>query len=298
METSRLGSSATANSTARGKVLDYAYPWLPDQSDGTYCNPILHADYSDPDLVRVTQVTNDWRKPWPWTRFVATERWAALVDGGGWGLGVFKDDGAEFHGGIHGDARSDDPKDGSTAYVAPIHVENFDHNIVYEHRTAFVVGSLAEIRKRCNAMATRTPPAWRFVTDRQRWTMRNATDGGFPLNGEWRIKCGTGKPHLASAIQCWRAESAPSMELEVAHQGQPASARIFWRRLDDDKFDMRKSLTVELNPDGKFHTYQLDLASSAEYRSLLTGVAIEPVAQPRPGDEMAIRSIVLSSARR
>jgi hypothetical protein len=44
-----------------------------------------------------------------------------------------------------------------------IHVENFDYNIAYEHSTAFVVGTLAEIRKRCNEMATRTPPAWRFV---------------------------------------------------------------------------------------------------------------------------------------
>ncbi len=298
-----------------GPVIHMRYRCTNQRSDKTAYRPCpqeLPAVYTISKLSRLmtytgdmpftqdtlTQVTNDWRKPWPWTRFVATERWAALVDDRDWGLGVFKDDGGEYHGGIHGDARSDDPKDGSTAYVAPIHVENFDHNIVYEHRTAFVVGSLAEIRKRCNAMATRTPPAWRFVTDRQHWTMRNATDGGFPLSGEWRIKFGAGKPHLASAIQCWRAETAPSMDLEVAYQGQAATARIFWRLLDDDKFDISKSLTVELKPDGKFHTYHLDLASSPEYRGLLTGVAIEPAAQPRPGDEMALRSIVLSSARR
>jgi beta-xylosidase len=29
-----------------------AYPWSPDQSDDTYLNPILCADYSDPDVVR------------------------------------------------------------------------------------------------------------------------------------------------------------------------------------------------------------------------------------------------------
>jgi len=29
------------------------YPWVPDRGDGTYCNPILHADYSDPDVIRV-----------------------------------------------------------------------------------------------------------------------------------------------------------------------------------------------------------------------------------------------------
>lgn len=30
-----------------------AYPWVPDGGDGTYFNPILHADYSDPDVIRV-----------------------------------------------------------------------------------------------------------------------------------------------------------------------------------------------------------------------------------------------------
>ena len=30
-----------------------AYPWVPDPGDGTYRNPILHADYSDPDVIRV-----------------------------------------------------------------------------------------------------------------------------------------------------------------------------------------------------------------------------------------------------
>lgn len=28
-------------------------PWMPDLGDGTYQNPILHADYSDPDAIRV-----------------------------------------------------------------------------------------------------------------------------------------------------------------------------------------------------------------------------------------------------
>ena len=31
----------------------FAHPWLPDQGDGTYRNPIIYADYSDPDAIRV-----------------------------------------------------------------------------------------------------------------------------------------------------------------------------------------------------------------------------------------------------
>ena len=30
-----------------------AQPWLPDRGDGTYKNPVIYADYSDPDVVRV-----------------------------------------------------------------------------------------------------------------------------------------------------------------------------------------------------------------------------------------------------
>jgi beta-xylosidase len=29
------------------------YPWRPDLGDGTYANPVIHADYSDPDVIRV-----------------------------------------------------------------------------------------------------------------------------------------------------------------------------------------------------------------------------------------------------
>jgi len=30
-----------------------AYPWVPDNGDGTYKNPVIFADYSDPDVIRV-----------------------------------------------------------------------------------------------------------------------------------------------------------------------------------------------------------------------------------------------------
>ena len=39
-----------APTTAPAARVDY--PWVPDQRDGTYRNPIIYADYSDPDVVR------------------------------------------------------------------------------------------------------------------------------------------------------------------------------------------------------------------------------------------------------
>lgn len=30
--------------------------WVADKGDGTYRNPVLHADYSDPDAIRVGMI--------------------------------------------------------------------------------------------------------------------------------------------------------------------------------------------------------------------------------------------------
>jgi hypothetical protein len=267
----------------------------------------------------LTHVSNDWHKPWPWARFAGTEGWAALVDENDWGLGVFKADGCEFHGGIYGDARSDDPKHDSTAYVAPIQMENLDYNIVYEHRTEFMVGKLQEIRQRFNEMASKAPPFWRFERDRQHWTLRDATDEGFPLNGAWRIRFGERKAQLRSGIRCWRADDAPELTLKASFTGkEPLNLRLYWRslddgsqeqlkkrneaadlstawkQLDDQTYNDRKSINLQLRPDGKFHTYRIPLQDSPSYSGLITGLAIEPVEMPAAGDKMAIQSIELS----
>ena len=65
-----------------------------------------------------------------------------------------------------------------------------------------------------------------------------------------------------------------------------------------DKYDTQKSVGLDLASDGKFHKYRLKLASSLEYRDLIIGLAIEPVTQPRPGEGMAIKSIILSAERK
>jgi beta-xylosidase len=38
--------------TLAASVVAPKSPWVPDQGDGTFRNPVLHADYSDPDVVR------------------------------------------------------------------------------------------------------------------------------------------------------------------------------------------------------------------------------------------------------
>ena len=82
-----------------------------------------------------------------------------------------------------------------------------------------------------------------------------------------------------------------------AFKGQKSAARFFWKRLDDDDWNANKSLLMELNPDGQFHVYRLDLRRSPKYRGLIIGLALQPAKEPHPGEELTIRSIVLSGAK-
>src|SRR5215471_19078705 len=43
---------STQISTLTDPRANGAYPWISDQGDGTFCNPIIYADYSDPDVIR------------------------------------------------------------------------------------------------------------------------------------------------------------------------------------------------------------------------------------------------------
>lgn len=45
-----LATGVAAQSSSREGATT---PWIPDQGDGTFINPVLHADYSDPDVIRV-----------------------------------------------------------------------------------------------------------------------------------------------------------------------------------------------------------------------------------------------------
>ena len=48
-----VGLSLGLSPLAPGATEAPAGPWIPDLGDGTYKNPVLFADYSDPDAVRV-----------------------------------------------------------------------------------------------------------------------------------------------------------------------------------------------------------------------------------------------------
>jgi hypothetical protein len=228
----------------------------------------------------------------PWSGWQATENWAALVNDEGWGLGVWHPGVYSFIGGFAGKPGAGGPKDGPTGYIAPLHDEIIDHNIEYEYRYVLILGSLEEIRQYVYEHSPKsTPPAYRFEKDRQHWHYIDATDTGWPIRGELKVLLEGSHPRLIGPPGFWLAREAPRLHIQAAFHTGDRSAAVFWKRHDDPHFTPTKSVTFEAVPDGKYHDYEVDLASSPEYRGAITGLRLDPEPAGRPGDFVCVKAI-------
>ncbi len=82
----------------------------------------------------------------PWAYFSATERWAALVDDNGWGMGVYNPNTDRFVGGFYGTPGPGDPAGSSCGYMAPLRTETITYNTVYDYEVYLILGWVDDIR--------------------------------------------------------------------------------------------------------------------------------------------------------
>ncbi|MFI5386822.1 MAG: hypothetical protein ACHQ50_11965 [Fimbriimonadales bacterium] len=228
----------------------------------------------------------------PWVGIHANESWAALVDKDGDGLGIVEPGIMQFSGGFFGEPGKGGPSDSPTGYIAPNAVDILDSNISYEFTYDLVVGSLDQIRRRAYVRVPRPePPIYLFQTDRQHWSYINCEDAGWPVRGELNVKMEKNDPQLIGPVGFWRAGSAPKLTIEAAFSTHGTDAQVFWSRSDTPGFAQARSVIFTAIPDGKFHRYIVNLASSPEYRGVITQLRFDPEPSGAPGDEVRIRSI-------
>jgi len=214
------------------------------------------------------------------------------VDESDYGLGILEPGTFRFIGGFAGKPGGGGPKDDPTGYIAPLQNEILDHNIACDYNYTLILGRLEEIRKFVYQHSRKqTPPDYRFKTDRQHWYYHNATDTGWPVQGELNVRLENNDPQLLGPEEFWRAEEAPRLFIKAACNVAQPSARVFWSRSDKPAFSEDQSVSFEMVPDGKFHTYEANLASSPEYRGTITGLRFDPVPEGKAGEFIRIKSI-------
>lgn len=232
-------------------------------------------------------------EPGFWSHWTATENWAAQINDEGWGLGVWNPDSYEFDGGFYGTPGSGGPSDNPTGYVGPLRTEIIDSNIVYEYRYQLIVGTLDEIRGYVYKHTIRPKAlSFNFESDRRGWYYFDATDTGSPIKGELDILAEGRDPQVISPVVFVKAEDAPKLKFEAAFETGTTKANIYWRTLDKP-FGDTQSLPIEVWPDGKFHTMEVDLSASPAYTGSIIQVRIDPLPIGHKGARFRLKSVTL-----
>ncbi|MDP6634486.1 MAG: hypothetical protein QGG42_06290 [Phycisphaerae bacterium] len=241
-------------------------------------------------VVRIIQKTK------PWQRFTPTECWSALVNDSGWGLGVWHPGRGFALGGFAGKPGAGGPKDNPTGYISPLHSEILDCNIRYEYSYALVLDTLANIRKYVYKNAKRpAPPNYVFKSDRQHWIYRNATDTGWPIEGELHVKLDQRDPQMIGPVSFWSAADAPRLYIRAAFKTKATHGHVMWRIGGAEGRSFGQNNTAfEITGDGKYRTYEVDLSASPKYKGVITQLRFDPVPSGAKGDFVKVQSIAFA----
>lgn len=230
----------------------------------------------------------------PWTFWLGTEQWSALLDDHDQGIGLVTPGRIWFTGGFAGKPGKNDTHATDTGYLAGQALEILDHNIVHEFRYELVVGSLDQIRARAKTHAPSTLPAWEFTKDRQGWHYRDLQDRGWPIQGMLDLLPHGNDPQLLSPLQLWSAEDASVLIIEAAFQTGERQATLYWRRLDSPAPGPEDHTIFPVQSDGEFHRYVVKLSECPSYRGSIVQLRLDLVSKGKADDFVRVKSIRLA----
>lgn len=275
------------------------YPAMDQELPAVYTIGKLHrlmtytgdSPFTGGPLQEIPKIPAQGNRP-QWTTFFATEHWAALVDDDDWGLGVIHPDVVRFVGGFYGQPNTGGPDDDPNGYVAPVRQDILDHNIVYEFRYTLVLDSLTNIRKAAyKQRPTSNRPDYRFTNDRQHWWFQNAEDSGSSAKNGLHLKVEKDDPQLYGPETFWESKDVPKIYIRAAFRTKNKTAQLFWQTAEKPGFPAEQSVRFDIEPDGQFRTYEVDLSGSATYRNTIRRLRFDPVEMGRPGEAVDVEFI-------
>lgn len=291
------------------------YPCMRQEIPAVYTNGVWYklVSYLGDEPFKKKPVTVLIDKPdgkgWPWINYLSTERWSALVDENGMGLGVYQPESARTTAGFFG---GDDlkgtggPKDGQTGYIAPLSMMVLDHNIERSYRAVFILGSVDEIRAKVYKLAKKDIPAvpdWKFSGDRLNWTYEgSACDTGYPIGDHLEISFdGDRQGGLDGPETFWNSENAPILEIDAAFTAEKPESELTVHLAPFSPADTVDTIKWPLNPeqekakaekekqypalpaislklpiqcDGQRNIWRLDLRDEPRYTGAMKGMTI------------------------
>ena len=230
----------------------------------------------------------------PWTRWVGTEGWAALLDPSNHGLGLITPGHVDFTGGFAGKPGPNDTHGVGTGYLAGQAREILDHHIQYDFVFELLAGNLEEIRARATKWKPDGLPRWTFEKDRQGWHYLHAKDQGWPIHDELHVIMEEPDPQMLSPLCFWQADDAPYVVIEAAYHTTKKNGTIYWQRHGDSAPMPDAAVNFPIQADGEFHHYVVKLKDAAHYQGPMVLLRFDPIPDGGPGDWVKVKSVRLS----
>lgn len=254
-----------------------------------------------------TIVDKNDKKGWPWVHFYTPEKWVALLDEKGYGIGVFQPEVLTFNGGFHpNDAHKGfgGEKGVQTGHVAPIGRQILDYNITWTYETALILGTLNDIRGYAKKHGQQSGAMeWSFLQNRNNWYYHGEIkDSGFPLQGGLDISFKKNAA-LVGPVTFWNATAHSHLEIDgtfkstdgqvlVEVEIQPVSNSDFtdWLNWSEGtssveaenkakatSFSKKAALSLQqtLPADGERKKYRIDLSTLTGYTGAMKSLRIK-----------------------
>jgi CARDB len=265
---------------------------------GTLCHIFSYTGTAPFTGGALTQLPN--APPPNWTRWRATENWSAMVNSSNFGFGVHNPDSVFTTGGYHdfGNPCTGGPTDDNTTYIAPIHTEVLDHNIVYEYDFNLIVGTLTSIRNWVYTHRSDHRPDYHFGTSRQHW-LTNYGDAGVP-SGFLRANLNGPDPSLGGPNTAFAASACPQIYFAARYvmSSPPVEPRaeLFWETNNSGGFSETRKQSVSVIPDGRWRIYSFNVGANAAWSGLISQLRLDPIQSGGPGDYVDIAWISYQNA--
>lgn len=196
----------------------------------------------------------------------ATENWAAWVSDSNWGIGIFNPGVVRFL--THNIAND--------GYIAPLHRDIFDYNIVYDNSYSLIVGNLSDIRNYVYANKPDNRPNYVFSGNRQHWYYHNATDTGVSTTADHlHVQWDAGDdPFMLGPWSAFLASDVDQICIRAAFDLEGSDTAVFsWQK---DNVATWASESFQIINDGQYHTYVLDVSSNPEWQGMISLLRFDP----------------------
>ncbi|MCP4312934.1 MAG: hypothetical protein GY790_16865, partial [Bacteroidetes bacterium] len=229
----------------------------------------------------------------PWSRFQATEGWAALVNEENIGMAVYSPHTERFLGGFTGEEGTGSTFDIPCGYICPVGDIVLDHNIDFSYEYVIVTGMLNDMRKDIYDLHREyrmNLPVYDFDEGRQGWYYKNAEDSGWPIEGKLIIHPLGEECTLWGPEHSYQSGEIKEIEIVAAFDSDAGKFQFLWNRIEGSEKTGQESLDIDIVPGAGLNTYRIDPGELPGFKGLITGIRLE-FSDLKPTDRIDIESI-------